>query len=293
MPPPRQLYLTQTDTLPMTWTSFRVKRAVFQNADNIDAFHIEGTLQGKSYQLIYNTYGLFPKEIKPRIEQLKRYSPGQGIEVKGFWETLSRVIGGSLTRTTSVLMKEFRPSSEVDDNDFGVPRSSVFVKRTHEDELLLHVLDTHIEARKAKLKVEDVKLGEVMEKIVPSKRAADEESSNDAEHRNESQRERSVSESPSVGHSSSRSRIDSHGNGAGSSQSHNWELSRLEQRNTPPVQVSTSTSHPATQEDGGNERTLNLGKLGDSFEGAISIDSEDDDMGEKPDDTLDQSVPSV
>jgi len=289
MPPPRQIYLTQTDTLPMTWTSFRVKRAVFQNSENVDAFHIEGTLQGKPYQLIYNTYGLFPKEIKPRIEQLKKYSPGQGIEVKGFWETLTRVSGGSLTRTTSVLMKEFRPSSEVDDHDFGVPRSTVFVKR-NDDELLLHALDTHIEARKAKLKVEDVKLGEVMEKIVPAKRAADEESNNDAEHRKESQRGRSVSESPL-------------GNGARSSQSHEWELSRLEPRNTRHVQDLTSANFSSSQQETSSTQVLapeamdnftnsavsptmqKEEKYGDTAETAINLDP-DQEM-----DTDDATVP--
>ena len=291
MPPPRQLYLTQTDTLPMTWTRFTVKRALFRNADNIDAFHIEGTIQGKSYQLIYNTYGMLEQDITPKIELLKTFSPGEGIEVKGFWETLSRVVGGSLTRTTSVLMKDFRGSLTVVDNDFGVPSSSVYVKHTNEEELLLAVLDTHNEARKAKLKVEGIKLGEVMEKIVPSKRAADEEPRNDAEPRNE----RSFSESPSGEHSSSRLRTDSHGDGAGSGGSHNFHLSKLEPRNTPPatVQDAASTSYAGTQPEGVKEKSLNMGKLGDSFETAIDLDGEDAVMREKPEDMLEQAVPSV
>lgn len=326
MSKPRQLFLTQTTSLPASLVIFKVKREVFKNAANPSSYHIEGTLKGKSYQVIYDTYDMSDEEKQPIVEQLKRYKLGDSIQATGSWEMLSRVANGGLSTSATFNLKDFRrPPEEEVENDFGVPTSSVYVKQSNDEQLVMDLFGTHMEYKNAKLKVEDVRLEEVIERIIPSKRAADEVPRSNDERLNGSQR--APSETPLVG--SSGSRNENHGNGEGSSGSHNFYMPRQEtrttrpvqgssgngaesrqvqnrdQRNiplgqdagaefhdngavqergqtiTPPVQDAASTSYAATQPEGGKEKILNLGQLGDTFDNAITIDGEDEDMGEQ------------
>lgn len=256
---PRSLFLTLYTSLPLSWISFRVKREVFENTDKLGFFHIEGECQGVSYQLIWNTHEQATvTEKKEIIQRLRLYTLNSKIEVKGNWSILTRVIGSSVTNTPSVYMKDFRPSTaEDDDDDFGVPRSSVFVKHNNDDELLLRALETQNEARKAKLKVEDGVHADIIERLIPSKRATDEEPRNNAESR-------------SVDNPFTRSRTDGHGNGEGSSQRQN-----VDRRNTSPVQDGTSASFAASQEVEPSQKILDLQQLGSSLNNPISLEDED------------------
>jgi hypothetical protein len=270
---PRSLFLTVPTTIPMAWTIFRVKRELFENLDKIGFFHIEGDCQGVSYQLIWNTHEQASViDKKDIIKRLSMFAQDSRIDVKGNWHILTRVIGSSVTNTVTVLMKEFRISTVVDnDNDFGVPRSSVFVKHNNDDELLLRALETQNEARKAKLRVEDGVHADIIERLIPSKRAADEEPRNNAENRNGSQ-------PPAPGSHSgenppTRSRTDGHGNGAGSSQSQN-----VGRGNTPPVQAGTSASFAASQQEAPSQKLLDMEemeKLGSSPANPISLEDEE------------------
>lgn len=223
-----------------------------------------------SYQLIWNTHeqatAIEKKEI---IKRLRLYTLNSRIDVKGNWSILTRVIGSSVSNTPSVYMKDFRPSTaEDDEDDYGVPRSSVFVKHNNDDELLLRALETQNEARKAKLKVEDGVHADIIERLIPSKRAADEEPRNNAENRNGSHR--SVPESHSVEDPFTRSRTDGHGNGEGSSQSQN-----VDRRNTSPGQDGTSTSFAASQEVAPSRKILDMQQLGSSLNNPISVEDEE------------------
>ncbi|KAF9095451.1 hypothetical protein BGX23_000504 [Mortierella sp. AD031] len=170
-------------------------------------------------------------------------------------------------------MKDFRISTvEDDDNDFGVPRSSVFVKHNNDDELLVRALEAQNEARKAKLKVEEGVHADIIERLIPSKRAADEAPRDNTENRrNNGSRSVTPFEDQST-----PSRTDGYGNGAGSSQSQN-----VDRRNTPPVQDGTSTRFAASQQEAPRKilDMQDMQQLGSSLDTAIDL--EDDDMGEQ------------
>ncbi|KAF8930011.1 hypothetical protein BGZ47_000788 [Haplosporangium gracile] len=289
---PRALYFTTNTVLPLNSISFRVKRELFQNSDKIGFYHIEGDYQGVSYQLIWNSHQEQSSFTKREfIHQLKEYKQNSRISVTGNWNILTRVIGSSVTNTVSVDIKTVEESRDSEFYDgLGVPSSSVFVKHTNDAELLLRALETQNEALKAKLRVEDSVHADIIEKLIPSKRAAVEAPTVDPKRSNNGS-QGSVSQGQSTFPVLGSVDVDINAKGQHigqlnaeqtntfsvhdqASASGTGEEPSQTQNGDPPVEFAKSTNFDANQQGELSKEMLKLGTLAEP----ISLDSEDEDM---------------
>lgn len=174
---------------------------------------MEGENRGKTYHLIYNSHEEDSTDRNDRIiDGLSLFSLNSRVEISGNWHTIIRVIGNSVSHNTSVQVKDFRQSTAfIPQQEYRIPRAAVYLRPQDDAAALLGVLEAENEFRKAKLKLEggEQRALEIIDKIIPSKRVADESS-------------RPVDESsrPAPGNRQHTPlRTDGHGNGEGSNQS--------------------------------------------------------------------------
>lgn len=224
---------------------------------------MEGEHRGKTYHIIYNSHEEDSTDRNERIiDGLSLFSLNSRVEISGNWHTLIRVIGNSLSHNTSVQVKDFRRSTAfIPQQEYRVPRAAVYLRAQDDAAALLGVLEAENEFRKAKLKLEggEQRALDIIDKIIPSKRVAD-----------ESSRPADESSRPAPGsRQHTPSRTDGHGNGEGSSQSRNEDR-----------QIMTSEELKKLEDQKGK------GTVNDP------ISFEDEDMGGEPEaETADQRVP--
>ena len=164
----------------MPWVDFKVKRALYEDQDKLGFFRMEGESRGKPYQIIYNSHEEDSTEKKTRIiNGLKVFPVESKVELTGNWHIFVRLVGTSISLNTFVNPKDFRESTaNIVQENYSVPRASVFVRRQDDALALLGVLEAENEFRKAKLRLEggEQRALDIIDKIIPSKRVADESS---------------------------------------------------------------------------------------------------------------------
>lgn len=199
----------------MPWLEFQVKRALYENQDKLGFFQMEGENRGKTYQIIYNSHEEDSIEKKDRIiNGLKVFPVNSRVQLTGNWHVLARLFGTSVSLTTNVNPKDFKESTaNIVQRNYSVPRESVFVRRQDDGLALMGALEAENELRKAKLKLEggEQRALDIIDKLIPSKRVA-----------NESSRPADESSRPAPGNRQhTPPRTDGHGNREESSERQN------------------------------------------------------------------------
>ncbi|KAF9141423.1 hypothetical protein BG015_001285 [Linnemannia schmuckeri] len=215
---------------------------------------------------------------------------------------------------------EFKESTQLeDDEDFGVPSSSVYVRNNREkdDELLLRALEATTEVRKAADKVEDKLHIEILERLNPLKRPAEEALGDNARNPNTGLRSANGSRAgtplddrftPSRSNRDASSRLADLGYGAELNGTPNERLGNTNHVETaPPLSQSQHEGSSQSQHEGSSRKqqdrsspnqpgapggtqntSTNLGKTRDT---AINLDGDEDMYDAVPTGQTDQAVP--
>ncbi|KAG0362201.1 hypothetical protein BGZ54_008714, partial [Gamsiella multidivaricata] len=95
---------------------------------------------GTIYQLVWNSYDLGME----RVAALGDLEEKSYVDVQGKWHVVHRNNGGSLTKTTTMMMRNFKPvtagPTNEDNKAVKVPRASVY-KNANDVDLLLKAMD--------------------------------------------------------------------------------------------------------------------------------------------------------
>lgn len=174
MSAPKPVFVTFENSLPLGKCVFKVTRVMFQNKDKKGFYHVEGELEGKRYQLIWNTFDLG----RSKLRNLSEFEENSLIEVSGKWDVVNRVAGASLSKNVSVSLRNFKAPEveQVDDDedDLVVPEASIY-KNSNDDVLLMQALDNEMKLAKMKARVKLGEFGDVLEYYENRKRGISDE----------------------------------------------------------------------------------------------------------------------